>query len=127
MEKPKKVNIPTEEEFARAKASMRERDLGLSSVRESVLSEFKSRFPLHDLYIFSGVKDTFHPVILFKTERDVELAMSNGSVDALCEAIALGLEREGRGDRAQLVVVPEIDSDENVHARFNGNYFYRLR
>ena len=54
-----KNNIPSEEDFARAKAAIKKNDRGLSEVRELILNQFGSR-GVHELFVlFSPTTNCF--------------------------------------------------------------------
>ena len=48
-------NIPSDEDFARADAAMRQRDRGLSEVRSALLERFSAK-GLHEAFIFYSPK-----------------------------------------------------------------------
>ena len=99
----------------------------LDDVSESVRREFKGKCPLYNVYILPQRDVTFRSYVFFNTSRDIEYCKSNGIVQQIIDFTYSELERVGRGSRDQIVVAFEFDSDENVIANFEGDYFLRLR
>ncbi len=60
-------------------------------------------------------------------ETDLEACKASGISQEMVDFVSLELERVGRGKPEGLKVAFEFDSDENVAANFEGNYFLRLR
>ena len=117
--------IPTEEDFERAKAADAERNRGLSEVAVQILHRFGGN-GVHDAYVFySQRNDTFHPLVFFRWERQIEEAEKSGLASQIRQAVVEELERVGRGNRDTIKVDFEFDSHENVEAKFAGNYFFR--
>ena len=65
--------------------------------------------------------------IFFEKEDDIEQCKEKGVVRQIEDFIFSELERLGRGKREDITVAFEWDSNENVEANFNGDYFQRLR
>lgn len=122
-----KSKIPTDEEFARASNVMKEKARMLDVVREEVIRCFRNRCPLHDFFILDQRDVDFRCYIFFETNKDIEECMRNGIQDELTEFIYSELERVGRGKRDVIKVAFEFDSNENVKANFEGDYYLRLR
>lgn len=120
-------HIPSEEDFARARAAMRDRDRGLSEVRSRVLERFKSR-GLHEAFvIFSPSKELFVAHLFYRLNSQIQEAGKSGLSDDIQRDILDELARVGRGNRETMNVQFEWDSDENVKTNFEGDYYLRLR
>jgi hypothetical protein len=120
-------DIPSDEEFARASEYMKEFIDGLEIVRESVLQHFQPITPLYEFYILAQDDVDFRAYVFFKTEKDLNSCKVNGVVKDITDFVHAELERIGRGKKEVTNVAFEFDSDENVRAKFEGDYFLRLR
>jgi hypothetical protein len=123
----KKSRIPTVEEFRRASQYMAERFRNLERVRGAVLSRFKDLSPLHTFDILPQSDVDFRAYVFFETNKDVDACQKNGISQQIEDCVYEELERAGRGQRTAIKVAFEYDSDENVIANYEGNYFLRLR
>ncbi len=122
-----KLNIPTEEDFARAKAAMRKNDQGLSAVRERMLERFRHS-GVHEFFAFySPANDVFIAHVFYRRDCQIAEAEQSGLAAKIRDAAYNELENVGRGTRNAIKVVFEFDSDENVTANYEGDYFLRLR
>jgi hypothetical protein len=122
-----KKNIPTDEDFRRAEAAERERNRGLSQVRDALLHRFTGQ-GLHEVFVFFSPKtDSFGAFVFYRLHRHVEEARESGLEHQIRQAVFEELENVGRGRRDTLSASFEFDSDENVQANFEGDYFLRLR
>jgi len=121
------TNIPTEEDFARAKRLDAQRNRHLDRVSENVKQRFVHRCPLHNLYLFLDSEVDFRTYVFFKTDADISQCKANGMATAIEDAVYEELEWYGRGKRGECVVAFEYDSDENVQRNFEGDYLFRLR
>lgn len=119
--------IPTDEEFALAKRLMKERYRGLEQVSEHLKSYFIGRSPIHNVYVFCEGVAKFRVYIFFKADKDVLICKNNGTIQEMTDFIYKELDQAGRGSRNEVKVEFEFDSDENVTANYEGNYFLRLR
>lgn len=120
-------DIPSEEDFARARAVMSERDRGLSDVRARLLERFRDQ-GLHEIFVlFSPASGTFVARLFFRTNKQVAEAAITGLAAQIESAVVDELENVGRGIRSTLKIVSEYDSHENVVANFEGDYFLRLK
>jgi len=117
--------IPTDEEFARASRVMEERARNLDRVREAVLAHFGKRYPLHDFFILDQRDVDFRAYAFLERDEDVEAMRKRGLDRELLDFVYEELERQGRG--TDIDVALELDSHENVVARFEGDYSLRLR
>jgi hypothetical protein len=120
-------NIPSEEDFDRAREAMRDRDRGLSEVRSRLLERFRD-CGLHEAFVqFSPAGQTFVAHLFFRQNHQVDEASRSGLSARIRSAVAEELEKAGRGSRDSLRISFEFDSHENVEAHFEGNYYLRLR
>lgn len=119
-------NIPSKEDFARAKAAIRKSDRGLSEVRERILSRFNNK-GVHEIFLFYSPKtDTFGTYVFYSTERQIEEAAKTGLSDEVKNTVLEELEKVGRGCRGTIKVEFEFDSHENVERNYEGDYYKRL-
>ena len=123
----KTSKIPSEEDFARADKWDEEQSRGIDEVSEKVDERFLSRCQLHYFYLMSQGENAFRAYIFFKEDKDVEASKNDGTVQDIIDFVYAELERVGRGKRGDIQVAFEFDSDENVTANFEGDYFLRLR
>lgn len=126
LEQQRRSQVPTEEEFARAKAHMAAQHRIFKIVTDNVLRSFAGQVPLHDIYLFPGPTTDYHAFIFYESKSDVE-TYHDGDVeqaikDAISEAFASTCEKGIRP-----TVAFEFDSHENVMKRCNGNYWKYLR
>jgi hypothetical protein len=119
-------NIPSDEDFARAKRKMAERDRNLTQVSANLKRRFMSICPLHNIYVLWQRDVDFRIYVFFKTDKDIEICKGNGIVGQIEDCAYDELERAGRGKRGAITVAFEYDSDENVDRNFDGDYLYRL-
>jgi hypothetical protein len=119
--------IPSDEEFDRASKMMEQQFSSLDSVKDNVVKHFKSKCPLYDFHILPQGDDVFRTYVFFETDRDLEECKKNGILDDLQALVINELARAGRWRKNQTVVAFELDSDENVKANYEGDYFLRLR
>jgi len=119
--------IPSDEELDRASKMMEQQFVNLDAVKNNVLERFKCKCPLYDFRILPQGDDGFRAYVFFETDLDVEECNTNGIVDELQAFVIKELERAGRWTKDETIVAFEIDSDENVTANYEGDYFLRLR
>lgn len=119
-------NIPSKEDFARAKAAMRKNDQGLADVRAQILSEFAARGVRELFVLFSPASNCFGVYVFFHLSTQIEEAERSGLAEQIKAAVLDALERVGRGHRSSLNVSFEFDSHENVERDYGGNYYERL-
>lgn len=123
----KQPSIPTDEEFARASRLMEERYRGLDVVRQRVLRHFEAPHRIHDFYISPHGDSGFHALLFLKTDSDIQSVDQGGFVSSIRDYILAQLADVGRGHSSETTLTLELDSDENVHKKYHGNYFNRLR
>jgi hypothetical protein len=119
-------DIPSDEEFAKARQKRAERHRNLESVRRNVLQKLRCGLPLHDFYILSQRDVDFRAYVFFVRNDDIKTCKDNDSIADIEDCVYAELARAGRGKRGEIVVAFEYDSDENVKQSFEGNYYLRL-
>ena len=120
-------NIPSEEDFQRARAADKQRQRGLSEIRERVLAIF-SKVGIHEVFIaYSPNTHSFVVSIFYQWDRQVMQAENSGLRDQIEAVVLQELEREGRGERGKLDVTFEFSSHETVERKCEGNYYDYLR
>lgn len=121
-------NIPSDEDFARAKGRMRERDMNMSHVNQALREFFNVICPngAHDAQVIAEGDFEFRAYIFFKKSEDVEACEENGTSAQIRQFVSDELGRQGRGDGKIITVAFEFDSDENVQRNFEGDYFLRM-
>jgi len=121
------TNIPSNEDFTRAKRLDRERSRNLDVINEIVSGHFKKLCPLHYFILMPQRDNEFWAGVFFEKDEDISACEKSGITDDIQRFVYEELERLGRGERKNINVVFEFDSDENVKRKFNGDYFMRLR
>lgn len=120
-------DIPTEEDFTRAKALMKERNRGLSEVCDQIIKRFKKE-GLHEFFLFYSQKiNAFRAYVFYGQEQQIEEAEKSGLSSRIQDAVFEELERVGRGSKNEIKVDYEFDSHENVEQNYEGDYNLRLR
>lgn len=119
--------FPSEEDLARARAAMQDRDRGLSEVCSQIVGRFQSS-GLHEVFLlYSPANDVFVAHIFYCRTNQIQESEASGLASQIRREIVEELVRIGRGSRETIKVQFELDSHENVEANFGGNYFLRLR
>lgn len=122
-----KNNVPSAEDFAHAKAAIKQNDRGLSEVRELILNQFGSR-GVHEVFVFfSPTANCFGVYIFYRLISQIEQSKQSGLAEEIEAAVLETLEKVGRGPKASLNVRFEFDSHENIENLYGGNYYDRLR
>ena len=124
--KPSK-NIPTDEALNRASKLMKEKATMLDTVRNKFRQHFEKICPLHEFFILDQRDVDFRAYIFFKTNEDIAACKRIGIHDQMIDFVYAELERVGRGNRQSIKVAVEFDSNENVEAYFERDYYLRLR
>jgi hypothetical protein len=120
-------NIPSKEDFLRAKAA-REKDYhGLSQVREKVLTRFRRKGVHEFMLLYSRKTDTFGAYIFYERESQIGEAVETGLAAEIERVVYEELENAGRGSRESIIANFEFDSHENVLRNYEGDYYSRLR
>ena len=92
-------NVPSDEDFARARALMRQRDSGLSEVRATILHRF-SPVGLYEAFVlYSPGSDRFVTYLFFKDQPSLEAARSAGTIELIKDVVLDELVHVGRGQR----------------------------
>ncbi len=104
---------------------MSEASRNLEEVRESVLGRFRGRSPLHEFFILDQGDVDFRAYVFLEKNEDVAACRTSGVDREIIDFVYVELERLGRGARNEIKVAFEFDSDENVAANFNGDYYLR--
>lgn len=120
-------NVPSQQDFARAKAAMRKDDQGLADVRRQIMNEFGSRGIRRVFTLYSRATNSFGVFVFFQSSTEVASAHESGLVSEIEGAALQALEEVGRGTKSSVDVRFEFDSDENVQMDFAGDYSRRLR
>lgn len=120
-------NIPSKEDFLRAKAAIRKDDYGLSEVREKVLAQFKGKGVHEFMVLYSRKTDSLGAYVFYDVDSQIGEAVETGLAKKIEEAVYEGLENVGRGTREDIKVNFEFDSHENVVRNYEGDYYNRLR
>lgn len=120
-------NIPSKEDFLRAKEARKKDDHGLSEVREQILNRFKSKGVHEFMVLYSRKTDSFGAYIFYEMDSQIGEAIETGLAKELEEAVYEGLANVGRCTRDSTKVNFEFDSHENVVRNYEGDYYSRLR
>lgn len=120
-------SIPSDEDFARAKRKMAERDRNLDQVCANVKRRFENECPLYNVYVLWQRDVDFRAYVFFDEDKDIDVCKRNGIVDKIENCVYDELAIAGRGKRDEIVVAFEYDSDENVVRNFGGDYLLRLK
>jgi hypothetical protein len=120
-------NIPSAADFERADRLMAHRTRGLDRVRDRVLAHFRDRGELHECFVFDVTEVAFRAYVFYEKEENIEAAQRTGLDQRIVEFVYDALEQEGRGNRKDIKVAFEFDSDENVQKKFKGSYWLRLK
>lgn len=119
--------IPSDEEFARADRLDKERSRNLDAVSKNVTEHFRDSCRLYKVFILPQRDVNFRAYVFFYRNTDVKECERSDSLRAIQDFILSELERQGRGKKEDITVAFEFDSDENVTANYEGDYFLRLR
>ena len=122
----KSRNTPSDEEFARASAALRCRARGLSEARTRLLERFKEK-GLREIFIMDRAEYKFHAFVFYETNAQIQEAAASGLSREITLALHDELEAVGRGSCDENQVAVEFDSQENVEANYEGDYYLRLR
>lgn len=116
IEDRKPHSIPTEADFARANAAMRERDRGLSAVSQNVLTRFRELCPnCYGFYVLWQDSPDFRAYFFTEGRGKVdEFAASKYYVD-LQQLVYAELAAAGRGSRDEITVKFSVE-DRSMYA-----------
>ena len=121
------TEIPSDDDFERVSRMMEERFKHLEKVKNKSKKYFSKRCPLYDFYILPQGDSGFRAYVFFEKEEDKERCKKEGIFEQIEGFVLDKLERYGKGKREDISVAFEWDSNENVEAKFGGDYFARLR
>ena len=65
--------------------------------------------------------------VFYKKDNDIQVCRDNGVSQKVEDFVYVELEKHGRGKKENIKASFEFDSDENVAANYEGDYFLRLR
>jgi hypothetical protein len=116
------IDIPSDEDFARAEKRQAEMSQAFSRIRETVLQEFNGHAPLHDIWLFPDRTTNFRAHVFYRSDSDIATSKDNGSENSIREALV----REFRAWNGSSCAV-EFDSHENVLKKDNGNYYKHFK
>ncbi len=119
--------IPSDEDFARASAALRNRSRGLSQVRDKILASFQGSGELHEFFILDSSEKSFRAYVFYRWERQIKEAEKSGLAHKIKNAVFDELEEVRRGNRSAIHVDFEFDSHESVEKNYDGDYYSRLR
>jgi len=119
--------IPSDEELDRASRMMEQQFHNLNLVEKNVTERFRTKCPLYRFYVLPQGDDGFRAYVFLETDRDVKDCEKKGIIDELKDCVIQELARAGRWTQSKTTIALELDSDENVTANYEGDYFLRLR
>ncbi len=125
MKKPR--NIPTDEEFERASHLMAESMRGLDELHSEFMKRFGESSQIRQFFILDQEDVDFRVYVFFERNDDVAAARNSGLDCEMTDFVYSELERLGRESRNAIDIAFGFDSDENVQAHYEGDYFLRLR
>ena len=122
-------NIPSDEEFAKADEYMEKLDSNIEKVNENSLQYFNEICPIHshNFYLIAEEQMKFRAYVFYKKDKDIQVNKDNGVSNKVEKFVYKELERLGRGEKGEVFVVFEFDSDENVNTNYEGDYYLRMR
>ena len=129
MEGGKMNKIPSDEEFANAKRRMRELDRNMNQISENTRRYFAEICPdhSHNAFVLAEAEGKFRVYLFYKRNAHIQSCGDSGVPQKMADFVLTQLEKCGRGRREDIKVTFEFDSDENVAANYEGDYFLRLR
>ncbi|MCZ8064229.1 hypothetical protein [Silanimonas sp.] len=118
----KQSQVPSQEDFARAKSKSRQFDEIAGRVREAVLDEFRERAPISSVWLFPGQDGDLNGYVFYFATSDVADSLESGLSDEIEKAL-VRKSKELIGSGCSVI----FDSHESVVRKCNGNYFQYLR
>ena len=118
-------SVPTQEEFNQASAKMAYRDRNWVEISATARAKLADVFDLHEFAIFPNGCE-FAAILFLRTDEDVKRATESGG-ETKAREVLLNVIRPFRQECAEIKILVELDSHENVIANYEGNYFNRLR
>ena len=119
-------NTPSDKDFAKASAALRNRSRGLSQVRDRILERFQTSGKLHEFFILDSSEYSFRAYVFYRWERQIKKAEESGLAIKIKNSILHELKNVGRGDGETIHLEIEFDSHENVEQNYDGDYYSRL-
>ena len=127
MESSKMSDVRSDEEFDRAAKKIRDSFHNLDVVEKTVLKHFVALCPLHELALLPGSGNhSFQLYVFYEHDKDIEDCKQSGVTQDILDDLYNELEQAGRGTRDSITVRIEVDSNENVVAKYQGDYDRRL-
>lgn len=121
------MSIPSEEDFALARAKMAQRDKHWNEISLSARTELQQFVSLHHFAIFPRERCQYHAIAFLLANADVADATARG-FEQVARKIITEIVVSFRGEECpECQVSIEFDSWENVTRNFGGSYFDRLR
>jgi hypothetical protein len=120
-------DIPSDEDFARASRLMEEEYRNLAAVTANIDRRFQPTRVFTGIHLFVEGDTTFRAIAFLRTNLNIREWERAGLLEQLKDAVYDELEQAGRGQRPEINVIFEIESDENVQRNYKGNRDYRLR
>jgi hypothetical protein len=109
-EERKPRRIPTDEDFARAEAAMRERDRGLSTIGEIVRARFYKLCPTaYGFYVLWQDDPNFRAYFFVEGRNAVDDFASSDAYTELQDLVYKQLDAVGRGARDEITVEFSVD------------------
>lgn len=121
MKELRQMQIPTDEDFARADAHMAAQNRMFATIRGDVFNSFASRIPLHDIFLFPGPTTDFEAYVFYESDADIDVCRASGVEQAIKDAISQAFAAR-RDNGTPPTVTFNFDSHENVKKQCNGNY-----
>lgn len=119
--------IPSDEDFARASRLMEEEYRNLAAVTANINRRFQPTRVFTGIHLFAEGDTAFRAIAFLVTDLNIREWERTGLLEKLKVAVYDELEQAGRGQRPEIKVIFEIESDENVQRNYKGNRDYRLR
>jgi hypothetical protein len=101
----------------------------MKSASENSRRYFKKVCPKdgYNLHLIAEGDKKFRAYIFYNKNEDIQTYSDNGVSQQIVDFVYAELERQKRGKRDEIDVAFEFDSHENVRAKYDGDYFLRLR
>ena len=119
--------VPSDEDFARAKAALKLNDHGLSEVRDSVLKRYSNQ-DVYEFFIFySRPTNTYGAYVFYGYNHQIIESYHSGLSAEIRSFVLEQLSLVRRVRTSDMVVDFTYDSNENVEQNYESNYYNRLR
>ena len=118
IEEQKPPWIPSDADFARAKAAMRERDRGLSTVSENVLAQFRDLCPdCYGFYVLWQRDVDFRAYFFVEGRGAVDRFSQSDQYKELQDRVLTELEAVGRGSRDEITIEFSVEDRSMYFAK----------